>query len=68
MLKVVVYKVTTVTHRVYDYALSRHILYIVLFSTPHTTSGNVYKHLYLRLVPNRFAGHSGHEGFIHRVP
>jgi len=37
MLKLVVYKITTGTHRVKDYALLGHILYIVLFSSPHTT-------------------------------
>lgn len=32
-----VYKITTGTHRVNDYTLPGHILYIALFSTPHTT-------------------------------
>jgi hypothetical protein len=37
MLKLVVYKITTGTHRVNDYTLPGHILYTALFSTPHTT-------------------------------
>ena len=37
MLKLVPYKVTIETRSVNDYALPGHILYIVLFSIPHTT-------------------------------